>query len=307
MKPPRDATKWRKEASPALSPDRALDDRRILCPWVVAIRGGFRLFYMGHGRASAPGTTGRILSARSGDGITWEKEEGVRIDNGEGADARALSPCVVRLTDGALRMYYEAYATPDGAGSVVLSARSDDDGETFTKEPGVRVAIDGARVGSPRALLLDGDRVRLYFHRYPEPYASGLGRGNHVESAVSHDGLGFVREPGVRIPQTLEPRERSATYCAQVVAEGDGRLRAFYGAWNDDDPHHAAIMTAVSDDGGLSFTKGDAPVIDPGGPFDAAFASEPCVFADGLGRLRMVYEGCDANGVTRILAATSVL
>lgn len=302
-----DATEWQKEPRAALVPDRPLDDKKILCPWVVPVSGGFRLFYMGHGRASPHGTIGRILSARSDDGITWTKEGGVRIDNSEGAEARALSPCALRSKGGGLRMYFEAYGREDGAASLILSARSDDEGLTFVREPGVRMQIDGARVGSPRALLLEGDRVRLYFHVYPEPLGSGIACGNHVESAVADDGLAFVREPGVRIPQTIDPRERTATYCANVIRLDGDRVRAFYGAWNDDDPRRGAIMTALSDDGGLSFVKHPDPVIAPDGPLDASFASEPCVFVDGLGHPRMVYEACDTKGVTRILAATAVL
>jgi hypothetical protein len=204
-------------------------------------------------------------------------------------------------------MYFEAYANDEGRGSVILSARSDDEGPTFVREAGVRMRIDGARVGSPRALVLEGDRVRLYFHVYPEPLRNGIQSGNHVESAVAGDGLTFVREPGVRIPQTIDPRERTATYCANVIRLDGERVRAFYGAWNDDAPHRGAIMTALSDDGGLSFVKHPTPVIAPDGPMDGSFASEPCVFLDGRGQPRMVYEACDALGVTRILAATAVL
>ena len=126
-----DATKWQKEPSPALVPDRPLDDRRILCPWVVPVAGGFRLFYMGHGSASPRGALGRILSARSDDGVIWTKEDGVRIDNEGETRGRALSPCVIRRADGGFRMYFEARSDDDGTGSVILSARSDDEGLTF--------------------------------------------------------------------------------------------------------------------------------------------------------------------------------
>lgn len=298
-----EGTRWIKDSRPVLGPDRPLDDSKVLCPWVIPIAGGFRLFYMGHGSASPPGTRGRILSAWSDDGVSFRKEPGVRIDNDAGAAARALSPCVVTCTSG-YRMYFEAAASAGGEGSVILSARSDD-GLRFERDPGARVRVVGARVGSPRALPLDDGRVRLYFHVYPEPIEDRLDRGNHVLSAISVDGLAFAREPGVRIAQTLDPRERSAVYCASMVPLGDGRVRAYYGAWSEVANGRCAIMTALSEDGGMTFVKSLTPCIAPDSVLDASFASEPCVFDDEAGRTRMVYEACDAAGVTRILAAVA--
>ncbi|HSO38112.1 MAG TPA: hypothetical protein VLT33_36540, partial [Labilithrix sp.] len=161
----------------------------------------------------------------------------------------------------------------------------------------------GARVGSPRALRLDDGRMRLYFHRYPEPVEERLDRGNHVLSAISRDGLAFDLEPGVRLAQT-DPRERGAVYCASMVSLGEGRVRAYYGAWSGGPGALGAVMTALSEDGGLTFMKDKAPCIapTPSSP-DASFASEPCVFRDRSGVARMVYEACDERGMTRILAA----
>ena len=88
-----------------------------------------------------------------------------------------------------------------------------------------------------------------------------------------------------------------------MVPLGDGRVRAYYGAWSRGSGACGAIMTALSDDGGLTFVKDPTPCIAPDSALDASFASEPCVFRDGSGRMRMVYEACDATGVTRILAA----
>lgn len=296
------AERWTKDSRPVLVPDRPLDDAKILCPWAAAMPGGFRLFYMGHGSASPPGTCGRILSAWSDDGVTFHKEPGVRVDNGPQAEARALSPCVVPCGDGAWRLYFEAASTAGGERSVILSARSTD-GLSFSREPGVRMRVDGARVGSPRILQLGDDRLRLYFHAYPEPIVSRLDRGNHVLSAISRDGLAFEREAGVRIAQTLDPLERAAVYCAAVVTLGGDRVRAYYGAWNEDAPQRGAIMAARSADGGVTFEKDAAPILEPDGPLDAVFASEPCVYTDSKGRTRMLYEACDALGVTRILMA----
>lgn len=294
---------WLRSPHPVLEPDRPLDDLKVLCPWVVPLAGGYRLFYMGHGNLSPPGTTGRILSAWSDDGVTFRKEPGVRIDNDVHASARALSPCVIPCSAGGFRMYFEAARAANGEGAVILSAYSED-GLTFAREPGARVTSAGARVGSPRALLLDDGHIRLYFHRYPEPVAERLDRGNHVLSGLSLDGLSIAIEPGVRLAQT-EPCERAAVYCASMMRLGGLHVRAYYGAWSGDAVALGAVMTALSEDDGLTFVKDRAPCIAPDGPLDASFASEPCVYRDRAGRLRMVYEGSDAAGITRILTAVS--
>ncbi len=283
----------------ALEGDRAEDDARVLCPSVLRIPSGFRLFYMGLGRASPRGTKGRILSAWSGDGVVWTKEPGVRVDHHEGAEIRVLSPCVVSVGTGGYRMYFEAVGR---TGSSIRSAIASE-GHTFVVEDDARVQVSGATVGSPRALVLPDGRLRLYFHEYPAPFEMGLDRGNRVVSAVAKDGLRFSVEPGVRVPQTLDRYEREAVYAAQPVRLADGRVRVFYGAWNGDRRARGAIMTALSDDGGLSFVKAERPVIAPDGPFDATFASEPAVFRDARGVWRMVYEAEDASGATRLLSA----
>jgi hypothetical protein len=243
------------------------------------------------------------LSAHSSDGVRWRKERGVRIEcQRERGEHRVLSPTVIESPDGSgYRVYFES--SVEGMTSIA-SARSND-GLVFERDPGIRLAIAGASVGSPRVLALRHGRVRLYFHRYLEPFAVGLNRGNHVESAVSDDGLSFVREPGVRIAQTTPAVDDEAVYCAYVIALPGGRVRAFYSAWNGAEPGRGVIMTALSPDG-LTFEKDPEPCIGRDGILDAVFASEPCVFVAGDGQWRMLYEGADARRTTRILAAVAV-
>lgn len=277
------------------------DDLRILCPWVLPLSDGlFRAYYMGYGTGSPPGTTGRILSALSDDGITFVKEPGVRVDHYAGAELRVLSPSVLAVAGG-YRMYFEAR----GHGGSFIGSAFSPDGLEFALEPGPRIAADGTALGSPRPLVLPDGAVRLYFHTYPQPFRMGIDRGNHVVSAVAVDGLTFEREEGVRLPQTVEELELHAVYCAHPVSLGGPRVRAFYGVWRDGKIGRGAIMTALSEDGGLSFVKSDVPCVVPEGE-SAGFASEPCVYRDREGRHRMVYEAEDAEGATAILGAVAV-
>lgn len=295
-------SEWRKSGV-VLEGDRGDDDLRVLCPCVLPLAcGDYRLFYMGHGRASPSGTKGRILSAVSEDGVRWAKEPGVRVDHHDGAELRVLSPCVVPMDRG-YRMYFEAVSA---RGTSIRSAVSHD-AMRFRVEAGARVELAGRTVGSPRALLLPSGRVRLYFHAYPQPFRIGLEHENHVLSAISDDGVVFSPEAGVRIAQTLPGLEDEAVYCAQPVASGCATIWVFYGAWNGNSRARGAIMSAVSHDGGLTFTKSEVPCVKPDGVYDSTFASEPSVFADPNGRVRMIYEASDARGTTRLLAAERIL
>ena len=290
---------WKRDGI-ALESDRPEDAARILTPCVIALPDRtLRMLYMGHGPASPPGTRGRILSARSEDGVRWRKEPGVRIDC-EGLEDRTLSPDVI-AADGGWRVYFESSIK---AVTSLASAFSRD-ALTFEREPGLRVEIEGTSVGSPRALMLGDGRVRLYFHVYREPFVMGLDRGNHVESSISRDGLSFVREEGIRIAQTLAGVEDEAAYCARMIALERGRVRTYYSAWNGAKLGRGAILTALSDDDGLSFTKNDVPCIRPDGEHDGGFASDPCVFRAPDGSWRMVYEAADVSGTTRILSAVA--
>ena len=73
---------WRKDPFVAIDLDTPLDSESILTPNVVALpTGGYRMYYTGRGPArNQPETIGYILSARSDDGETWQKEPGIRID-----------------------------------------------------------------------------------------------------------------------------------------------------------------------------------------------------------------------------------
>jgi len=94
-------------------------------PGVIKLSDGrWRLYYQcGEG----------ICSAISNDSLTFEQEDGVRLESDvslEGANIR--HPCVVSLPGSGYRMYYDTDAE-DGAFIRIWSAYSDD-GLTFTRE-----------------------------------------------------------------------------------------------------------------------------------------------------------------------------
>jgi predicted GH43/DUF377 family glycosyl hydrolase len=89
-------------------------------PCVIEIARTFYLFY-----ASDDGGTVSIAVASSADGLSWNRHGTVLAASGDWAEAGGVSsPCVLRLKDGSLRMWYAALAGGDDALSYqVHSAR----------------------------------------------------------------------------------------------------------------------------------------------------------------------------------------
>lgn len=301
-------TRWVKDPGVAVNVPDIPGHWKALTPNVIAIPGGFRMYYTLVG----PGfdysvTSGSIMSAVSADGQHWTHEPGVRVAPfGPHADLRVVCPDVIPLDEGGYRMYLEGQPTGGPAG--IVSARSTD-GFEWEPEPGLRFGDDVRRYGSPRVLFTTddadaADRYRLYLHSYTNPLRLGLDAGNHIISAVSTDGLNFEQEPGVRIAQERED-ESFAVYAAEVLRLGTGGYRMYYAGWSED-PVRGRIFSALSDDG-VRWTKDPEPNLEPGGPgaFDAEKCSEPCVIRLPDGRYRLFYEACDDGQVWRILSATA--
>ncbi len=295
---------WTKDAAPAIGVNSLVPTSGVLTPNVVSLpEGGYRMYYTGF----APGVTrddhlGHILSASSRDGSVWAHDPGVRIDvHPPHVSERALCPDVVPMPEGGYRMYYEA-RSPD-APTAILSATSTD-GLDWDLEAGVRIADGEWSYGTPRCVYFPTDRgltYRLYFHHYSFPLNSGLDAQNHIVSAVSHDGLEFEFEPGIRVAQETG-RESYAVYAPDVVRLGDGTFRMYYAAWGEG--IDGGVFTAVSKDG-LDWTKTQKPLLDLDSRLDVGMVSEPCVIELPDGRSRIFYEAKDADGRARILSATS--
>ena len=145
----------------------------------------------------------KILSALSSDGLTFVQEQGIRISPGTGFEAHVCDPTVVDLPDGKMRMYYKGANTmKPGPGSIhkIYSAISSD-GLTFQKE-GLRIdsenGEDNGWTSVPDAIVLLDGRVRIY-------YVTNAEVPHGIASAISSDGLNFVKEAGIRVPKLVDP------------------------------------------------------------------------------------------------------
>ena len=283
-------------------------------PRIIALPGtGYRMYYTQimprHGFPAGANdydnASSRILSAFSHDGETWTPEAGVRLSPGQGGAGalRVVSSEVVPVegTGGRFRMYFECCNGPQSQQNSIRSAISED-GLVWSPEPGARFESAGVNYNSPRILILDDGRCRLYCQE----------RGKGIVSALSDDGLTFHQDTGIRIaPDT--PNDRFVAFAPEILRIAGAGYRMYYSGYST--PRQSQILTAVSDDG-LTWVKKTEPVIAPNGTGpDAVKSSEMCVIRvhhhpGQAAHYRMFYEACDGTardkrGVWRIASATS--
>ena len=127
--------------------------------------------------------------------MTFTKEPGVRVPSGSPGSPETIvsDPTLVVLKDGRMRMYYKVATGPGGPGQSVHSIFSaiSTDGLSFEKE-GIRIdsqkTPDRGWASVPEAIVLSDGRVRLYY------VSDGLDVKHGIVSAISEDGLNFIRE-----------------------------------------------------------------------------------------------------------------
>ena len=257
-------------------------------------------------------------------GTDWVKDEKPAIDappdteTRPAADARwseeaprsgvcgAVTPDVVPVGNGTLRMYYTQILPRDGqpagandyenATTRILSALSTDS-STWVPESGVRLSPEAGgagsyRVVSPEVVLLpDGSgRMRMYYECCPGPMSPPPA----IRSAISEDqGLTWTMEEGDRLGGT-------GSYCSpRVILLNDGRCRLYCCARDE------GIVSAVSTDGGLTFQLETGVRIPRGSRFDTLAAFAPEVLPITGAGYRMYYAGYSASNRAYVLTATS--
>jgi len=79
-----DGLNWSVKKGIRLSPGGEFDPDNVVHPSVIALpQGGYRMYYDGEVTKTEQEFTWRILSATSPNGLTWAKDEGVRVDVGK--------------------------------------------------------------------------------------------------------------------------------------------------------------------------------------------------------------------------------
>jgi predicted GH43/DUF377 family glycosyl hydrolase len=258
-------------------------------------------------------------------GNAWVKDELVAIDAPPDGDADpspeavwpanakrsgmygVVGPRIITLPDGRYRLYYTQISPrvdfPAGANdygnatSRILSAISSD-GSTWTPEPGVRLTPQAGGAGDFRVVSSEvvpvagqSGRLRMYY----ECCDGQQGTPNSIRSATSADGgLLWTPEMGARLGSD------GGYYSApRILFLDDGRCRLYCCE------RGTGIVSALSDDGGLTFHREPGVRIAPGNPYDSLIAFAPEILQiEGVG-FRMYYAGYSASNRAYILSALS--
>jgi len=220
---------------------------------------------------------GDITSYISSDGLSWEPEEGKRMEN-------AGFPFVMKLSDGRWRMYY----SPMGAAQDHFLSAISTAGLTFKVEEGHR--YDGEsdyeqRIQSPRIIKLNEGTYRMYFTAISD--AETENETVRILSAKSSDGLNFTLEEGVRINPTVSPLVGKRAAHAWPIKTSDGYIRLYFAGAST---KGGGIISAISGDG-LNFTINPFPELLNWA--EGKDVQDPCVIpiSDGLRVYYGLYQG----------------
>ena len=279
---------WIKQDGPRLQGSRDLDSSKLQSPCIVRIpSGGFRLFHTAVGPAKPyPECQGYILSAVSEDGLTFEKEPGIRLAPQPGIphmSLRVISPSVTQCVDGRWRMYFESRG-PASIPTVICSAISSDMLD-WELEEGIRFQAP-CGVGGVRYLALPDGRGRFYC--FESVYGSGgtthgTRTSQGIVSAITSDGLNFEKEPGYRVRDKQSDYD-SAGITTSIAADMSGfRSRIFFAS--SVDGLKWGPMELVLEGAGYG-----------GEGLDAVHAEDMSLIQIASGRYRMYYAACDAQG-----------
>ena len=218
----------------------------------------------------------------------------------------AVTPRIVLFPERTYRMYYTqilprpnfpAGANDFGNASARILSAVSSDGIHWEPESGIRLSPEqgGAgefRVVSPDVVPVAGveGRLRMYYECCRGPQSAP----NSIRSAVSEDGLNWTVEPGVRL-------ETPGCYynSCRLILLADGRCRMYVAQQG------RGIISAISNDCGLSFDLEDGTRVPNGDNHDRLIAFAPEIVQIDNGVYRMYYAGYSHSTSASILTATS--
>lgn len=189
-------TAYEKAEKCLLQPHEPTNQRAT--PWgmprVVAIRGGYRMFYM---------QDGGIASAVSQDQIRWKQEARLRITPQEAGVPATTTGSITALPQGGYRMYFSSLRHSPADPATVMKSATSRDMLRWTMDPGVRIGpgapfLDQNATDPFVFMEADGSVTAWYFVQ-PAAGSSFQGRPG-LYAARSADGLTFRESAHTGIP-----------------------------------------------------------------------------------------------------------
>ena len=146
-----------------VGPAGANDEVQVATPSILREAGGYRMWYA----AWSPKTGHTLSSARSRDGVTWNREHGGRALTGL-LPGGQYGPTVAQIASGYLLLYVKA----SGSDARGLFAATSQDGRSWTSlgdaaaiAPGEAPAFD-SDLALHACLLKEGDHFRAWYTGY---------------------------------------------------------------------------------------------------------------------------------------------
>ncbi|MBI4440401.1 hypothetical protein HY638_05500 [Candidatus Woesearchaeota archaeon] len=216
---------------------------------IVDVGGGkYRMYYSEE--PEVPGFRGQVYSALSGDGINWNKEDGERMDG-------ATFPSVIKLPDGAYRMYFQN-------NGVIKSAISSD-GLSWKAESGARIGTSnsaGLKLSSvlaPTVIKSGNGYILVYAGAINEKYPEKV-PNNEIHLflwATSADGLDF-KEMGIAL-DSRNDEFKGWLDGAEFTQWDDGSLRLYF--WSYKGIYHTTYKNGLfSRDAVFDYTTNGNPL-----------------------------------------------
>ena len=269
-----------------------IDERGLESP-IVLREAPDRLVMWYRGRTFAD-NQGRIMRAVSADGLDWTGTGIVMEPEGPNEGSKIDPMTVARRDDGVYMMWYGA-AGRGGNASLATSA----DGISWTRSPRNPVLAKTSRqwdsrgAGGQHSVLRVGNRWEMIYKGFGDQEG-----WTHYGIARSRDGERWKKR-GRRI--SPEPSIGENTLFRNLFAfYRDGRYYVIHAMAGRENLNLRLLHSSNGrkwERSGIIFAKG----LTPGG-YDVKWATSPTLLFEN-GRVRMWYEGGDANGKVRLLYA----
>ncbi|MBW7997909.1 MAG: hypothetical protein FVQ81_15335 [Candidatus Glassbacteria bacterium] len=210
---------WEIEPGERVSPGGEFDSHFASSPRVVGISGGYRMYYSGKSSGVQP----RILSAVSRDGLSWQKEPGVRLSPLTGISEYLSAPSVI--CDGS--EWLMVFTSRFGYSARIGIARSEDGlAWSWTVEKGGDLINPGPRLcaANPSPVFHNG-LYRVYY--------SGHDGSVYKAKIYFSDTRDFKTwSPGVECLDFSGPFERAEVEYCHVIRESELDWKMYYtGFW----------------------------------------------------------------------------